>query len=145
MGFAVRDQMQQDVDEEIDIDGEDDAVYGAPQFTEGDVVNPLALPNEDEDVDIDGDMGTSGSSSHTLVAELSGEHEDTPQIEASFTGLNNLKQAVDDISWKGELDVLTTAVERANKLGDPHALIEALQNKMKLLVSQCQLDAFVLN
>lgn len=136
MGFVVRDHLQQDVDEDVDIDGEDDVAYGAPQFSQGDVVNPLSSLDEDEDVDIDGELGESESSNHTLVVRPSKTPKEKTSPEETFAGLNNLKEAVDDISWKGELDVLNEAVNRASRSGDLHALTEALQNKMKLLVSR---------
>ncbi len=135
MGFTVRDHSQQDVDDDVDIDGEDDAAYGAPQFGQGDVVNPLSSPDEDEDVDIDGEPDTSDSSNHTLIIEPSEMAKEETSPEETFAGLNNLKEAVDDISWKGELDVLNEAVNRASRSGNLHALTEALQNKIKLLVS----------
>lgn len=63
-GFHTRDRQTQDVDDEIDIDGED-AAFGAPQFTEGDVVHLEDREqdtDEDADVDIDIDDEETGAS-----------------------------------------------------------------------------------
>ena len=37
-GFHTRNRNEQDVEEELDIEGDDQAVYGEVQFTEGDVI-----------------------------------------------------------------------------------------------------------
>lgn len=50
-GFNIRDRADADVDEELDVDGNDEDLFGNAQFGESDVV-PV---NEDEDIDI-GDM-----------------------------------------------------------------------------------------
>ncbi|KAI0034129.1 hypothetical protein K488DRAFT_84342 [Vararia minispora EC-137] len=39
LGFEVRDRLADDVEADVDVDGEDDAVFGAVQFTEADVVD----------------------------------------------------------------------------------------------------------
>ncbi len=50
-GFSIRDRTLGDVDDELDIEGEDEDTFGAAQFNEGDLLPPDS--NEDEMVDID--------------------------------------------------------------------------------------------
>ncbi|KAA1473454.1 hypothetical protein DENSPDRAFT_839924 [Dentipellis sp. KUC8613] len=38
LGFAVRDRAAEDVDEEVDVEGDDEGVFGRTQFTEDDIV-----------------------------------------------------------------------------------------------------------
>ncbi|KAJ7498631.1 hypothetical protein FB451DRAFT_1334305 [Mycena latifolia] len=67
-GFATRDPNSLDVDEDIDIDGDDEAVFGEAQFTEGDIVAAFPpsqhLRPSDEDMDVDVDIG--GDEEETL-------------------------------------------------------------------------------
>lgn len=157
MGFAIHDQTQHDVDDDIDIDGEDEAVYGEAQFTEGDVLNPLLSNrhNEDEDVDVDVDAdededttqspGASGSSRRLdvtvqgLAAEGKLLKRSVPSDSASH--LDVVKQAVEEVMGVDETEQLDRAVELARHSGNKDALVEALQNKVKMLVSDILLSS----
>ena len=46
-----------------------------------------------------------------------------------------MKKAMDEVMGIGETEALDKAVELAKKSGNPSALVEALENKVKLLVS----------
>lgn len=69
MGFDTRDRHLQDVEDDVDVDGEDDALYGIAQFSEGDILAaefPRPQPDDsgvhvDEDVDVDIEMDAPGS------------------------------------------------------------------------------------
>ena len=43
LGFAVRDRTLEDVDDEVDIDGDDEGVFGTVQFTEADLLGGSAI------------------------------------------------------------------------------------------------------
>lgn len=142
LGFAIRDHGQQDVDDEIDVDGDDDLAYGAAQFTEGDVVNPLEhRSNEDEDVDIDdeGDASTpessrdSGSSTKSL-GSLVAEGKVLKKTK-SKDGTSAAREEMDEIMGVAETLELDKAVELAKKSGDTQALVKALEKKLSVLVS----------
>ena len=148
MGFAVRDEAQQDVDEDIDIDGEDEVMYGAAQFTEVDVLGTSGGPTaEDEDVEIDGDddvasqsPGASGSaglsSGNTSLQQLIAEDKIVKKGAAGETELQEVRKTMDEVIGTGETEELNKAVDLARISGNSAALIEALDNKMKLLVSE---------
>lgn len=142
LGFALRDHGQQDVDDEIDVDGDDETAYGAVQFTEGDVVNPLEhRTNEDEDVDIDdeGDASqpessrsgeTGGTSLHDLAAARK-----VVKKTGGLDGTHEIRREMDEVMGVAETLELDRAVERARKSGDTKALVDALEKKVSTLVS----------
>lgn len=129
-GIHVRTSNSVDVEDEVDIDGEDEAVFGEAQFGEVDV---LALPssdhnvphpeNEDTDIDIDGQLGT--TQERQTLRHLVVEGKVLTKREDSLGG--NVQPA--DMS---QLDV---AIFTARSRNDPSALIVALENKIKTLVS----------
>src|SRR6266571_4383253 len=51
-GFHARNRNDEDVQDEIDIEGDDQALYGEAQFTEGDVL-PVDIEHEDAHEDIE--------------------------------------------------------------------------------------------
>ncbi|KAI0092180.1 hypothetical protein BDY19DRAFT_983649 [Irpex rosettiformis] len=141
LGFAIRDHGQQDVDDEVDVDGEDDLTYGAAQFTEGDVVNPLDhRSNEDDDVDIDSDgdpppQGGSSSSGEIGARSLrnlvvAGKVVKKTAIASSTDEARREMNEVISVAETLELD---RAVEQARKSGDSWALVEALNKKLAVL------------
>lgn len=124
-----------DVEDEVDIDGEDEAVFGEAQFGEADV---LALPssdhdvypqNEDTDVDIDGQLGITQERQtlkHLLV--------EGKVLSKQVDGLGSIERTVQPL----DMDQLDAAILTASAQCDPSALIEALENKIKVLVSPRQ-------
>ncbi|KAI9000787.1 hypothetical protein BD414DRAFT_451451 [Trametes punicea] len=141
-GFDNPNRNVQDVDEEIDIDGEDEAVFGAPQFTEKDVLGTTVEPEPDDaeietDVDVDdtvaGGAGErrperepkKGTTLKDLVAEGKLVHK---RVEEA-------KRSMEETIGVSETEQADLAVELARKAGDQAALIRALENKVWLLES----------
>ncbi|KAJ7639143.1 hypothetical protein FB45DRAFT_904839 [Roridomyces roridus] len=124
-GFATRDPNALDVDDEIDIDGDDD--FGEAQFTEGDVVSfpatqHLRAGDEDMDVDVEDDEETL----RELVAQGKViKREKTEQQVVETTA------AVVDESDKLELAILA-----AKNRGDQASLVDLLQSKIQILESR---------
>ncbi|PSR93784.1 hypothetical protein PHLCEN_2v4679 [Hermanssonia centrifuga] len=141
MGFAVRDDTQRDVDDDVDVDGEDEAVYGAAQFSEGDVLNPISngQPGKEDSTGIgeNGDdpsqsPGASGSGLTTVAIET------IQAVTINVVGLGpeshfDVNRTMDDVMGVAELEELDRAVQRARRIGDTAALVLALENKMKIL------------
>ncbi|KAG1755424.1 hypothetical protein EDB19DRAFT_1625168, partial [Suillus lakei] len=129
-GIHIRTSNSLDVEDEVDIDGEDEAIFGEAQFGEADV---LALPsndrdlhpeNEDIDVDIDGHLGTiqERQTLRHLVVEGKVLMNRTDNIESKVIQPIEMDQL--------DLDIFT-----ARSRNDPSALILALENKLKSLES----------
>lgn len=147
LGFAVRNELQQDVEDDIDVDGEDEAVYGAAQFTQIDVLGTSGTVSaEDEEVQVDdeddgvhrsprasGSAGpsTSPRTSQHLVAEGQAVHK-----VSSNDALLEVKKTMDEVMGVGETEELNKTVDLARKSGKASALIEALERKIKSLVSR---------
>jgi hypothetical protein len=129
----------QDVEEEIDIDGDDDEAFGVAQFTERDVVplNNVGQATEaDMDVDVDVDVDVDGDD------EDEGRPQD-PTI-ASRTALRPQRESLPTPDSRGssEEDIDARALEQANaavdiarRSGNRAALLKALEGKIQMLVS----------
>jgi hypothetical protein len=131
LGFHTRDQNDQDVDEEVDVDGDDEAVFGDAQFTEGDILGH----NEDEDVHIDDedeDGNTERKTLRDLVAEGKVVRRRSPP---SGDGVEAVKAKMEEVMGVGDADKMDLAVSSARRHGNSAALIQALENKIKQLVS----------
>jgi hypothetical protein len=129
-GFATRDPNSLDVDDEIDIDGDDEAVFGEAQFTEGDIVatfppsQHISPGDEDMEVDIGGDEETL----RELVAQGKViKREKSEQVEPGDT-------AQRDTANVDEADKIDLAILAAKNRGDQASLVGLLQNKIKILV-----------
>ncbi|KAF8165587.1 hypothetical protein B0H34DRAFT_245164 [Crassisporium funariophilum] len=130
-GFHSRDLGQQDVDDDIDVDGDDQALFGDAQFTEGDIL-PIDEGHEDigEDIEVDivesdgeDDAQQEQKRLRDLVAGklvLRTSHGRATEVEGSGIEEGDLD--------KIELDIIS-ARHRGNKAG----LILALEHKIKLL------------
>lgn len=121
-GFHTR-REEPDVDEEIDVDGDDE--FGDVQFTEGDILAPLR-PDEEIDLDGEGDQTL-----RDLVAEGKAVKRQSPPQD----GLEVVKAKMDEVMGIGECDKLDRAIQTAKKMQDPKALVAALENKLKQLES----------
>ncbi|KAK0230403.1 hypothetical protein IW262DRAFT_1488781 [Armillaria fumosa] len=128
-GFHMRNRNEQDIEEEIDIDGDDEA-FGCPQFTEGDILGPAPAPEVEVDVDIEteGD-GTVAMTLRDLVAE----GKVTKGKEKTYEGLDVVKAKMDEVMGVGEADRMDRAVLSAKQSGSRPALIKALEEKVKYL------------
>lgn len=143
LGFAIRDHSQQDVEDDIDVDGEDEGAYGVAQFSEGDVMNPLAhIRNEEEDVDIDDDehessncssSGNGGSGVQTL-RDLAAEGK----VEVVTSHVQEPTRTMDQAAGTEGYEELDRAIELAKKSGKMRMLVEALERKLSVLVRRIQ-------
>ncbi|KAJ6538519.1 hypothetical protein DFH09DRAFT_1398342 [Mycena vulgaris] len=136
-GFATRDPNSLDVDEEIDIDGDDEAVFGEAQFTEGDIVDAFPpsqhLRPSDEDMDVDVDLDIGGDEDQTLrelVAQ--GKVIKREKIEQQ---VEQGGDAAKDTNLD-EADKIDLAILAARSRGDQATLVGLLQNKIKILESR---------
>ena len=141
LGFHTRDQNHQDIDDEVDVDGDDEAVYGDAQFTEGDILGHAENANEDVDVQIDRD--STGSSDEDedgntprktlrdLVAEGKVIRRRSPP---GADGVSAVKAKMEEVMGVGDADKMNIAVSSARRNGNSSALIQALENKIKQLV-----------
>ncbi|KAK7695794.1 hypothetical protein QCA50_000432 [Cerrena zonata] len=143
-GFDVRNANQEDVDEDIDVDGDDDVLFGAQQFTEGDILatvstevtatpSPPGNPGVQVDIDVDDNItDLTEKSLRDLVAE--GKVIKRPLGEAS-TSTQEVKKAMEEVMGLAEAEEVDALVELAKKASNPTALIKALEDKVKLLES----------
>lgn len=128
-GIHIRTSNSLDIEDEVDIDGEDEAVFGEAQFGEADV---LALPssdrdvhpeNEDIDVDIDGHPGTAQ------------EQQTLRHLVVEGKVLMKRAGSIENIIQPVEIDQLDLDIITARSRNDPSTLILALENKLKALES----------
>lgn len=123
MGFDVRDRSQQDVDDDVDIDGEDDVLYGNAQFTEGDILV------------VDGERARS-SNPHTSEDDTGDSRENGVEGDMIVT-LQDLvaagKRSAPSVS--GVATPVDEIVEQLQRTGDTAALIGALEARIRILVS----------
>lgn len=146
-GFDIRNRNDQDVDDEIDVDGEDEAVFGAVQFTEQDVLAPSADPHEvdgarsdpgtDAEIDVDDAMAPGESSAGTERDPKKGRSLRDLVAEGKVIQhqVEDAKQAMNEVMGVGDAEKVDLAVELARRGGDQAALVKALESKVKLLVS----------
>ncbi|TCD69222.1 hypothetical protein EIP91_008325 [Steccherinum ochraceum] len=145
MGFETRNRSQHDVDGDIDIDGEDDAVYGAVQFTEGDILAAEAgrphsdgdsgvQVDDDHDIDIEMEASASGSAPEKSLRDLVAEGKVVKRTETSVAE-EDVKQTMDEVMGVGEAEEIDKSIELARLSGSSSKLVTALENKVNLLVS----------
>ena len=125
----------------MDVDGDDEAVYGDAQFTEGDILGHTEDPNEDADVQIDGDStGTSdededGNTQRKTLRDLVAEGKVVRRRSPpGADGVNAVKAKMEEVMGVGDADKMNIAVNSARRNGNSSALIQALENKIKQLV-----------
>ena len=119
LGFHIRNSSHQDVDDEIDIDGDDEAMFGSAQFTEGDILCPT-----DGEVRMDADSDDEGGTgSHKTLRDLMSEGK-------------VVKAEMEEVAGVGDVDKMNLMVDSARRHAsrNPRVLIEALENKIKQLV-----------
>lgn len=131
------------MDEDIDVDGDDDVLFGAQQFTEGDILatvstevtatpSPPGNPGVQVDIDVDDSItDLTEKSLRDLVAE--GKVIKRPLGEAS-TSTQEVKKAMEEVMGLAEAEEVDALIELAKKASNPTALIKALEDKVKLLV-----------
>jgi hypothetical protein len=129
----------QDVEEEIDIDGDDDEAFGVAQFTERDVVplNTLGQATEadmDVDVDVDGD-DEDEDEGRPQDPTITSRTVLRPQRE-SFPTPDGRSSSEEDMDARA-LEHANAAVNIARRSGNRAALLKALEGKIQMLVSPC--------
>lgn len=135
-GFHTRDRHEQDVDDEVDIDGDDQA-FGDAQFTEGDILpvdHPQPAVEQDVEVEIEGDSEDEAQREQKTLHDLVAEGK-VVRRAVSNDGLNAVKEKMDEVMGVGDADKMDLAILAARKRGDKSSLITALKNKVKQLVS----------
>ncbi|KAJ7241956.1 hypothetical protein B0H12DRAFT_1055869 [Mycena haematopus] len=128
-GFATRDLNSLDVDDEIDIDGDDEAVFGEAQFTEGDIAFPTLQPIRQSDEDMDVDIGGGADDDETL-RELVAQGKVIKREKSEQVELGDNAELVD------EADKIDLAILAAKNRKDHISLVGLLQNKIKILESR---------
>ncbi|KAL1735856.1 hypothetical protein EV714DRAFT_279875 [Schizophyllum commune] len=129
-GFHIRNEDEQDIDEDIDVDGDDADIFGAPQFNEGDIV-PVQPPQADADENVEIDIeGDDLNSDHRTLRDLIA---DGKVVQRS--AVENAKAEMEQVMGVGDADRIDLAILAAKRKGDKKALIVALQEKIDLLES----------
>ncbi|KXN92313.1 hypothetical protein AN958_08544 [Leucoagaricus sp. SymC.cos] len=139
-GFHTRDPTSQDVEDEVDIDGDDQETYGEAQFTEGDImpVQENRGLEFDEDVDIEAEADPHNvapsprQSLRDLIVEGKAVQRQNPVDQAPVN--DKVKAQVDEALGVGEAEKLDLAIISAKRKGDKEVLIAALEDKIKQLV-----------
>lgn len=142
-GFSIRDRKAQDVDDELDIEGEDEDVFGDAQFTECDIL-PLQ-PDEEVDIeDDDGDghgdsePGPSTANNNTTLSRTSNASSRGRTLRDLVAAGKVAGHANSHTKGKAvvekQLDI-NESVKAARDAGDTVALLHALERKIKALVS----------
>ncbi|KAF9481866.1 hypothetical protein BDN70DRAFT_991605 [Pholiota conissans] len=131
-GFYTRFE-EEGVEEDIDIDGDDQAIFGAAQFTEKDVVPIHAQISDavDEDVEVeieDSDGENQEATLRHLVAAGKVVKRDI-QVDINDT----VKKQMNEVMGVSEIDKLDLAIVSARQRGDRIALVLALESKVKQL------------
>lgn len=130
-GFHTRDPTSQDIEDEVDIDGDDRDKYGEVQFTESDIlpVDANNRPLEVEEDIIDEDQSERGGSAQQSLRDLIAEGKN---IERQGWHLNDLNV---EMSRAGDIDELDLAITKAKQKGILKTIVVALETKVKHLVN----------
>lgn len=138
-GFHTRNRNEQDVDDEVDVDGDDQ--FGDAQFTEGDILpvdTPQPAVEEEVEVDIeDDDEDETQRAQKTLRALVA---EGKVVRRTSDDGIACVKAKVEEVMVEevmvvADAEKMDFAILGAQKRGDKSFLIKALENKVKQLES----------
>lgn len=136
-GFYQRNRNEEDVDDEVDIEGDEQAVYGEVQFTEGDVL-PVTIEREDREedveVNIEDDEEDETQQGQQTLREL---------VAASDVGKTSSgrQRRMDDHTSMSGLEEVESVIASARQKGSNVLLAAALENKIKFLVKICKVVA----
>ncbi|KAI5118025.1 hypothetical protein M0805_004890 [Coniferiporia weirii] len=125
MGVHIRDRTQLDVEEEVDVDGDDE--FGTAQFTERDVMDPSFLPRDPAAADGEDD-DDGGKTLRDLVTE--GKVITRRVISPNLDGV---RAEIEQVMGVGETDRMNQAIVAARKSGNALKLVAALEEKIKQL------------
>lgn len=122
----------------MDVDGDDLAVFGEVQFTEGDILTPIDTSRppveEDVEVEIEGDSEDEAQREQMTLRDLVAESK-VIQRRSPEESVETLKARMEEVMGVGDADRMELAILTARKRGDKGSLIIALENKVKQLVS----------
>jgi hypothetical protein len=135
IGFHVRERGQQDVEEDIDVDGDEEVLFGDAQFTENDVITRTNST---------GGISEESSLTEEEVDHIDGEDVDGKSLRVlvSRGGFTKARQSLTpaeatiEETVTGDLNQAEIAVLAARRTGKPSELVLALEAKIKLLVSR---------
>ncbi|KAG5648834.1 hypothetical protein DXG03_000183 [Asterophora parasitica] len=131
-GFHTRNQQDQDVDDELDIDG--DEGFGEAQFTEGDIL-PVTSSHveveQDVEVEIEGDSEDEAQRRQMSLRDLVAEGKMVRNT--SGAGVDDVKVKMEEVMGLGDTDKMDLALLAARKREDKASLIFALENKVSQL------------
>ncbi|KAJ3574786.1 hypothetical protein NP233_g1534 [Leucocoprinus birnbaumii] len=140
-GFHTRDPTSRDVEDDIDIDGDDEDTYGEVQFTEGDILpiseeNQSFEPDEDINIDIDEDQPSGEASRPKSLRDLIAEGKVISQQQQRVETQDNTaaETQVNEVLGVGDVEKLDSAIFKAKQKGDQEGVVAALENKIKQLV-----------
>lgn len=141
LGFHTRNRRDRDVDDEIDIDG-DDQTYGDAQFTEGDILGStiISRANDDTEVGMEEDGEGHPQVQQKSLRELIAEGRSGRHVDHGLGGPSNSRVAEEELDPM--LLKMNLAVRLARKENDRIGLISALENKVNYLVSLAVLGLF---
>ena len=129
----MRSAQDEDVDDELDVDGEEG--FGEPQFTEGDILPVTHLgPTVDQDVEveIEGDIEDEAQREQKTLRDLVAEGKVVRDI--SHTRLDPARTEMEEVIDVADTDKIDFAILAARRRGDKSSLITALEAKVKQLV-----------
>ncbi|KDQ15342.1 hypothetical protein BOTBODRAFT_54642 [Botryobasidium botryosum FD-172 SS1] len=125
MGFDIRDGTQADIDDELDIDGDDEETFGDAQFGEADIVRP------EEDVEVQIDDDDDDNNDPTGSAEPNGTSRSLRDLVAQGN-----RGRINASGANGSSAALEQALGIAKTSGNKDEIIAALSQKVKHLESQ---------
>ncbi|KAG7097315.1 hypothetical protein E1B28_004676 [Marasmius oreades] len=131
-GFHTRDRNARDVEDEVDVDGDDAVVYGAVQFTEGDIL-PLNDTTTTVAEETEEEPRNEGSEDQPLDKTLRSLVAQGRSLKRASEV--DMKARMDEIMGIGETDKMELAILAARREGSHNALVVALENKIKQLES----------
>ena len=129
----MRSAQDEDVDDELDVDGEEG--FGEPQFTEGDILpvtHPGPTVDQDVEVEIEGDIEDEAQREQKTLRDLVAEGKVVRDI--SHTRLDPARTEMEEVIDVADTDKIDFAILAARRRGDKSSLITALEAKVKQLV-----------
>jgi hypothetical protein len=129
MGFHVRNRNDADVEDEVDVDGDDEAVFGDAQFTEGDILPLHNGPRHVEGMH----AGPEGEADDNLQTV----RESLRDLVANGKSPNRSPTLAAPIESQANGDAVTTtdfAIASARTNGNMPSLVVALERKIALMV-----------
>ncbi|KAJ3875060.1 hypothetical protein F5051DRAFT_415100 [Lentinula edodes] len=129
-GFLTRNRNEQDVEDEIDIDGDDAEIFGSAQFHEGDILDVDVPPTTAART-----QPTSGRFQTGGVDDTFSEGDQPAKILRDLIADSKARQSSipQEVAVIPEIDKADVAILMAKSRGTQTALVVALENKIKLL------------